>query len=165
MPGVGIGWIEPGAQPPLLDVRGQLGAAKWQQRSHEGTTDWSHAGKPRWAGAGQDPHEHGLDLVVGLVARQNGCRASPCTSFFQPGVAPSPCQGLTSRRAKFQLSHLHRQIVRTGQTADPCGNPSTLRMDSVIGMGYDEIEPVHISRPGQKIQQGYGVRATGDRYQ
>jgi len=66
-----VGGIVPGLEPSRAHMVLQLGAPKRKQRANHPSLVRGHSGQTGRTGAGQDPHQDGLDLIVGVVSCQN----------------------------------------------------------------------------------------------
>ena len=83
---VAIGGIVPDRESPLADVTGQRGPAEREQRTNQASHGGRHPGEPGGSRAADDPHEHGLDLIVGLVPGEDAGRVLPGRQPEQRGI-------------------------------------------------------------------------------
>jgi hypothetical protein len=152
VPSIRIGGIEPGLEPSGPHVLLQLRAFKRKQRPNHPSLVGGHSGQTGRTGAGENPHQNGFDLIVGVVSCQNEIGTDSSPSGLQPGVAVFPRLGLAGTGTKGKTPYFHRQSVTGGKRPNPPGNQAARPMDPVVHVGGDEIE--RVMGPGcyQEIQ-------------
>ena len=120
-----------------------------------------HTGQAGGAGSGEHPHEHGLDLIIGVMSGQDTAGAQPFPDRLEPAVASHPSEGLSGISTQPEPADLDGKAVRPGQPAYLIRHPGAVWMDPVIQVGNAQIQPVQVSSPHQKIQQGNRIGSTG----
>jgi len=77
---------------------------------------WRDASQAGEAASPQKPHQHGLGLVIELVAHGNFVGLVLPSDFFQESIALFPCMLLhrALRRHGFCLSGMNRQSIALG---------------------------------------------------
>ncbi len=153
MTGIGVGWIEPAVPTRFPEILRQLRPPERQQGPNDPALNRSDTAQPGRAGTGDDSHQDGLDLVIPVM----GGTDEPCSDSrpgsFEPRVAPDSCERLTGGGSKSDRSALKWDLVRGSQLFYLDCHFSGRRMDSMIQMRHDEIEPVHITAADHQIEQ------------
>jgi len=104
----------------------QLGAPKGKQWPNYRSVARRHSGQTGRTGAGENPHQNRLDLIVGVVAGEDHTCAGPEPSLLQPEIAAFPGLGLGGSCAQPEPTQLNRQAVSGCSRSNLIRNPATL---------------------------------------
>jgi hypothetical protein len=160
MPAVRIGRIEPRNEACLLQMMNQIGVRKGEQRADEVASNQIHpsqAGGPR---PSQHPHQHSLNLIVGVMRRKDDPGANSATERLEPGIPLQPRPRLAGARAKLQAANMDRETIRHSEGSYLLRHPAAVHMDPVVHVRDYQVELVQVSAMDEKVEQGDGVGPT-----
>ena len=164
MRGIAVGRIHPDFEPTPARVGGQPGTLHPEQRPHQRTAHDPHSAQPAEPRALEGAHEDRLALIVGVVRREDGAGTQPCAQRMEPGVACLARRRLSRFGTEPEPCHLDLEAEPLAQRDDAGGDPGTLGMNAVIGVGDDQLE-TGIGGAMEEIQQDHGVEPAGHGHQ
>ena len=170
--GVGVGGVGERVQAALEAVGVDLPPPDPQQRAHQrdvvapgvGERGNRHAGQPVQTGAAQQVHQHGFDLIIGVVRHQHGGGFVLFSGLEQEAVAQF-AGGFLDGQVK--LAGVPGHVIRPEDQGNlhfgghPPGFPrvgTRFQAQEMIEMGGYQ----RVIQPGQDIQQGEAVRPAGE---
>ena len=153
VPRVLVGGITPHGEGPGAHVRQHRLAPEWQQRADQDAPAHGHSRQAGGARAAERPHEHGLDLIVGVMRGEDERRPKADAGRLEPGVAGRAGEGLAGRRTQLGPAYLEGELVRHGERPYCIGHARAGGMDPVIEVRHHEIQLVKIERAMQEIEQ------------
>ena len=139
-------------------------AAKGQQRPHQHTLSRGHAREPGGARAGQGSHQHRLGLVVGVMRREHQLGTEVEAGGLKPGVARGASGGLSRARAEGSAAFDVGHAAGAGQRAHRIRHPPARRVDPVVEMRHDQVQPVEAECAVEQVQQRDGIGSPRYRY-
>ena len=148
-----VGRIAPRREAFGPEVPQNVRAPERQQRPHQDATPCRHAREARRSRALESAHEHGLDLIVGVVSRDHQLGAELEAGGFEPGVSGGAGRGLAGIGAERAATVLATESVAVRQRSDRRRHLRACRVDAVVEMGHNEVESVELTGGDEQMQQ------------
>jgi hypothetical protein len=155
-----VGRVGPRRQADLPQVTEQIATRKPQQRPHDRPLHRSHSRKTGRTRALENPHQDSLDLIIGVMSGKDHLSTRSSPRVFQPSVAPRARERLGCTGPEMQLPRLVWQTECGRQPAHLFRKDVALRVDAVIDMPHDQLEPMRVAGPDQQVQKDSGIGST-----